>query len=200
MILRHNLRQLLLAPLHLLVSTLAYWFCWSLCEQAVFVIANRFEPWLSHAFLAKDLPIWASNFAWIVLAAASWEGWRLWSSGITELPGIFDELSPHCHRGPAAGSGHLHLAEARLDYAILLNLALCAPLQAFAAWQRLRNLIPWHDAARERFERWHRFAEERGGWHSEALYSPDPEALDWLILSGCLDHSPTKALVAFRKR
>ncbi len=97
MILRHNLKQLFLAPLHLLASALAYWFCWRLCE-------------------------------------------------------------------------------------------------------RFRNLIPWHDAARERFERWHRFAEERGGWHSEALYSQDPEALDWLILSGCLDHSPTKALVAFRKR
>lgn len=198
MILRHNLKQLLLAPLHLAVSALAYWFCWNLCEQTFLGFANSFEPWLSQAFLAK-VPFLASSFSWIVLAAASWEAWRLWSSGITELPGVFDELSPHFHPGPAAGSGHLHLAEARLDYAILLNLALCAPLQAFATWQRFRNLIPWHDSARERFERWRRFAEKRGGWHSEALYSQDPEALDWLILAGCLDHSPTKALVVFRK-
>lgn len=199
MIFRHNLRQILCAPLHLLASALACWLCWLVFRGAILTLAGIFDPWVHYPLLAQAPPF-ADAFAWLALAAATWEAWCLWSRGFTDLSGFLGQLFPHRPLGAGAGSGRLLLAETSRERAIILNLALCGPMQAFGAWQRLRNLIPSHSEARERFERWRRFAEERGGWHSEALYSEDREALRWLILAGILDHSPTKARVTARNR
>jgi hypothetical protein len=197
MIRRYNLKQQLLLPLHLFVGIVVTWLFWSLFHDVIGLGFDRFEPQLPNSIYAMKETI-GGAFATLLVLAAMWEAWRMWRSGISELPGILEEVFPWSNLGPGAGSGRWDMAGWSVEVRVLVHIGLFGPLQIFAAWQRLQNWIPDTPENRSRIEHWKAFAESQERWHSELLYRSDEDALDWLIRMHFLDYSPTKGLVRVR--
>ncbi len=199
MIRRHNLKQSLFIPVHLVFGILGYGVCWWLFTSMTGSVFEAFEPQLPSGIHGKRELV-AGGIAWIAILAASYEGWKLWNQGITELPGLLSEVYPHSGWGAGAGSARFDMAAWSVEFRLFLNLILCGPLQLLAAWQRMGSRIPDTPETHARIEEWKAFAESQKGWHSESLYNRDETALERLIQMGFLDYSPTKRLVAVRNR
>lgn len=198
MIRRHNLKQLLFVPLHLAIGVMGYLLCWWLFTAVIGSVFKRFEPHLPASLMEKR-EIVTNGIALLAIFAATLEGWKLWSQGITDLPGIFNVVSPPSQWGVGAGSARFEMTTVAVEYRVILNLALSGPLQVLAAWQRLRALIPDTEENRATIQRWRQVAEAQRGWHSETVYAEDGSALEWLCRMGFLDYSPTRRLVIVRK-